>query len=707
MLRLHAIRSFSTGKASKSSGTFRVLKWAGITGFVGATAYVAVGMVALRDARVRSMWNENVPGGDAALERIKSLEESAKELKLEDVTNAAATASSKASETATQIQQTATEGLEKIKQLHATTMENITTGTNQVTQIYTDTRNQIVETYEAGSKKYSEIMLSIHSTLTAANEKLEEMKKSLGLSSKETDSTKKTLSEATRPSPPVPAPSTLPPTSSTKTAGLAPPAKQTEPAAEAHKMTKDPEVKPPPPPANVQPKEKVVPDKEVSLSSTFVYLEKQYKPNQDAKAVKELPKSEEPKNAKQPDASITKHDTLAKVATDAVKELKESEEKTSEVPVLASLDSRTLLVPLRTVIEDVFSGEAKERLLYNLKHVETKSPNAINAEELKTLVDGVVREIIGELKITAVDETMTLQKEIETLSSSLKESQAKLSEDIRGQEEELRKIFEEEQFKLAESVREALEKEWVLREEEIARLHEAQVHKKLSTLQKEWEAQIKSAVDNERDGRLARVDHLSAQLKSLQNIAISSGEFLVESRRTLAIQTALSLLQSKLFGQHRFSVAKEVEILKAVGKEDTFVVDILSHLNPEIVSDGVPSVAELSDSFNTISTAIRRAQVMPDHGGPISFAVSWLLSHAIIKKSGYVAGDDVESILARSETFLKAGDLDKSARELNQLRGWPKKLAADWLAQARLHLEIRQAYEVIDSHVRLNALGAV
>jgi len=53
------------------------------------------------------------------------------------------------------------------------------------------------------------------------------------------------------------------------------------------------------------------------------------------------------------------------------------------------------------------------------------------------------------------------------------------------------------------------------------------------------------------------------------------------------------------------------------------------------------------------------------------------------------------AILARTEYFLSHNDLDSATRELNQLTGWQRKLAHDWLLAARCHLEVRQALDIV------------
>jgi mitofilin len=73
-------------------------------------------------------------------------------------------------------------------------------------------------------------------------------------------------------------------------------------------------------------------------------------------------------------------------------------------------------------------------------------------------------------------------------------------------------------------------------------------------------------------------------------------------------------------------------------------------------------------------------------------------------KAGLVQGDDVGSILARAEWCLGEKDLDGAAREVNMLQGWPKKLAEDWLREARRRLEVQQALEVVGAEATLGSL---
>ena len=80
------------------------------------------------------------------------------------------------------------------------------------------------------------------------------------------------------------------------------------------------------------------------------------------------------------------------------------------------------------------------------------------------------------------------------------------------------------------------------------------------------------------------------------------------------------------------------------------------------------------------------------------------LSPRLFARKGNVPGSDVASVVARADWHLERQDLDSAARELNQLHGWPKVLAADWLAAARKRLEVDQALDLVDREAAISAL---
>lgn len=114
--------------------------------------------------------------------------------------------------------------------------------------------------------------------------------------------------------------------------------------------------------------------------------------------------------------------------------------------------------------------------------------------------------------------------------------------------------------------------------------------------------------------------------------------------------------------------------------------------------DGVESEPTLAEWFtNRLAPRLRSVALLPDQGaGVLSYLTSMALSPLLFSRKGLVPGSDVASTVARAEWYLDHKDLDSAARELNQLRGWAKVLASDWLEEARKRLEVDQALQLVE-----------
>lgn len=141
---------------------------------------------------------------------------------------------------------------------------------------------------------------------------------------------------------------------------------------------------------------------------------------------------------------------------------------------------------------------------------------------------------------------------------------------------------------------------------------------------------------------------------------------------------------------------RELAALKEVADGDELVRAAIASINPRAYQKGVSTPTQLIDRFRRVSDEVRKASLLPEDAGVAGHAASWILSKVLFRKKGLTLGDDVESILTRTETYLEEGNIDNAAREMNQLSGWARVLAKDWLREARLLLEVQQAVEVWD-----------
>ena len=218
-------------------------------------------------------------------------------------------------------------------------------------------------------------------------------------------------------------------------------------------------------------------------------------------------------------------------------------------------------------------------------------------------------------------------------------------------------------------------------------------------LQRRWIREIKMRVEQERGGRLAKLDEIATNLKRLERVALDNSAYLDENIRVHALWSALRAVHHAVDSPVRQPFREQLRVLRhvAAAREDPVVSAALSTLEASDVPDvGVEPLADLALWFScSVAPRVSSVALVPDqNAGVLSYLASNLFSSFRFQRHGLVEGSDVLSVLARAEHYLNEKDLDTAARELNQLNGPAKVLLADWLDAARKRLEVLQALQV-------------
>jgi len=269
---------------------------------------------------------------------------------------------------------------------------------------------------------------------------------------------------------------------------------------------------------------------------------------------------------------------------------------------------------------------------------------------------------------------------------------------LEAQEEDWKSAFDVERKELAGAYRSKLEAELDTQKEIINQRLREEVIAQGIEMQRRWLRDIKMRVEKERGGRLSRLQELQGSIKSLEKITLDNDEYLSES---LKVNTLWSAIRAAHSAEGR-PFADELRALKEISSGDETLQAALSSIPAEVASTGIAPLSNLSAWFTTkLAPRIKLAALMPENGGAASYAASAILSPLLFSRSSYSEGSDVMSVLSRADWYLNRKDLDAAAREINQLTGWPKILARDWLEAARKHLEVKQALEVIETEAKL------
>ena len=262
-----------------------------------------------------------------------------------------------------------------------------------------------------------------------------------------------------------------------------------------------------------------------------------------------------------------------------------------------------------------------------------------------------------------------------------------------------REEFEAERERISRNYDEKLKTEIERSQQLVERRLKNEMAEQAIELKRKFISDIKTLVEEERNGRLSKLSDLSSNVDDLQKLTSNWNGVIDTNLATQKLQVAVDAVRASLESTTAADArpkpfVREMAALKLVANGDAVVDAAIASVNPTAYQRGIPSPAQLIDRFRRVAAEVRKASLLPEDAGIASHAASLLLSKAMFKKQGQPQGADVESVLTRTETMLEEGDLDGATREMNTLQGWAGVLSKDWLQDCRKVLEVRQALDV-------------
>ncbi|RYP77260.1 hypothetical protein DL771_001309 [Monosporascus sp. 5C6A] len=359
----------------------------------------------------------------------------------------------------------------------------------------------------------------------------------------------------------------------------------------------------------------------------------------------------------------------------------------AEEPVVQELCR--MLNDIITVVNADNAGERFSATIYKAK------------DELNK-IGSHIRDIKAMAEADAASQVASKVKEFEGAASELV---GRVERAMAAQEAQWRKEFEEEM----RGVREAYEARFKTERERERLVNEEKLKNKLLEqaiqLKRQFLSEVRDRVESERDSRLGRLEELSSAVKELEKLTTGWNDVVDMNLKTQQLHVAVEAVRASLEdAEHPRPFVRELVALKEIASDDPVVSAAIHSINPSAYQRGIATPAQLVDRFRRVAAEVRKASLLPEDAGVASHASSLVLSKVLFRKQGLAAGDDVESILTRSQTLLEEGNLDAAAREVNGLQGWAKTLSRDWLAEVRKVLEVQQALDVIATEARLQSL---
>ncbi|KAJ1673807.1 hypothetical protein EV182_004520 [Spiromyces aspiralis] len=353
-----------------------------------------------------------------------------------------------------------------------------------------------------------------------------------------------------------------------------------------------------------------------------------------------------------------------------------------EIPPLETDDK--LLKDISSALLDLIGTLNKARLASsNLKPIHTIAQGLADLQERLLSVKNAQHNAVKE----------AIAKKTEEFKQALKEFEQSANKAIKLREEELARAHGTELDQQAKQAQERL-------------LEELKAQKTM--LERRFNRFVRARVDEERGARLAQMDRLVVQYTQLVGLIREHANNAESFQELSRVSAMIDALANVVHGETRTtpfldelnalarSVQKASSDRSQNGTVDPYKATkaVVESISTDAAKAGVASQNELEDRFAYVRREVRHVSLVPEDGSFASQVQSAVLSKLLFEKEGLVEGEDVESILARTHYYLQRHNLDHATRELNQLRGWAKKLASDWIVEARRRLELEQALQV-------------
>jgi mitofilin len=199
----------------------------------------------------------------------------------------------------------------------------------------------------------------------------------------------------------------------------------------------------------------------------------------------------------------------------------------------------------------------------------------------------------------------------------------------------------------------------------------------------------------------------TARVKGLSEALSGSAVYETESRKAQELALACdSLLHVLKYGNDGKPVplSKQIETVRQVCAGDETVETLTGAFSNIVSSRGVYTEDTLRTSFKQVGHLCRQVSLVDEeHNSLFVYFLSYLKNVLTFAPSTTAPPEEVDvtnlnpyNIVAYANYCLQSGDLEQAARFVNQLKGESRKVAEEWLLEARLLIETKQTTQALN-----------
>ncbi|XP_053520494.1 MICOS complex subunit MIC60 isoform X4 [Artibeus jamaicensis] len=295
-----------------------------------------------------------------------------------------------------------------------------------------------------------------------------------------------------------------------------------------------------------------------------------------------------------------------------------------------------------------------------------------------------------------------------------------------------RSEIEAEQDRKVEEVRDAMENEMrtqlrrqaaahtdhlrdVLRVQEQELKHEFE--QDLSEKLAEQELQYRRLSQEQVDNFTLDINTAYARLRGIEQAVQSHAVAEEEARKAhqlwLSVEALKYSMKTASADQPTVPLGSAVEAIRTTCADSEFAQALTAAIPPESLTRGVYSEETLRVRFYVVQKLARRVAMIDETRNSLyQYFLSYLQSLLLfppqqLKPPVELCPEDMNTfkLLSYASYCIEHGDLELAAKFVNQLKGESRRVAQDWLKEARMTLETKQIVEILTAYASAVGIG--
>ncbi|NXC60070.1 MIC60 protein, partial [Aleadryas rufinucha] len=359
-------------------------------------------------------------------------------------------------------------------------------------------------------------------------------------------------------------------------------------------------------------------------------------------------------------------------------------------------------------------------------------PGQLSTDDLNSLIAHAHRRI-DQLNRELAEQRVREQQHIESALEKQKLEDKKAFEAAVAKALERHKSeIELEQEKKVEEVREVMENEMRTQLRRQAAAHtdhlrdvlkiqeqdlKVEFEQNLSEKLSEQEMQFRRLTQEQLDNFTLDINTAYARLKGIEQAVESHAVAEEEARKAhqlwLSVEALKYCMRSGTGDSPMEPLGSAVKAIKASCSDNAFTEALTAALPQESLTRGVYSEEALRARFYTVQKLAKRVAMIDETRNSLyqyflSYLQSLLVFHPQqLKPPAELSPDDLDTfkLLSYASYCIEHGDLELAAKFVNQLRGESRRVAHDWLTEARMTLETKQIVDILTAYASAVGLG--